>query len=126
MSNSNFSNPTGYINTNNYSTAKDLGRLSSVIVRYYEIVKLTDLEKATIQVEGKNKRSVGISTTNLMLKENRNIKGLKTGFTFASGECLVLYYDFGNDEKLITIVLNASDRFRESRELYNLIVKAFN
>lgn len=126
MRNSMFSNTTGFINTNNYSTAYDLGLLSSALIRNEKIIKITDSLERKISIEGVNKRDVRVFTTNVMLKENPNIKGLKTGFTYASGECLIVYYDYGNSEKLITIVLNSKDRFADSRLLYSLIIQAYN
>jgi D-alanyl-D-alanine carboxypeptidase (penicillin-binding protein 5/6) len=123
LKNSKFSNPTGYINEGNYSSAYDLGILTSVFVRDASLVSITDLSSANIKYSGGNKR---VFSTNLMLGENKNIKGLKTGFTYASGECLVLYYDYGNNEKLITIVLNSPDRFGESRKIFDNVIKEFN
>jgi D-alanyl-D-alanine carboxypeptidase len=123
LKNSKFSNPTGYINEGNYSSAYDLGILASVFVRDSNLVSITDMKNATVKY---SRGSANISSTNVMLGENKNIKGLKTGFTYASGECLVLYYDYGNDEKLITIVLNSPDRFKESREIFNNVISEFN
>lgn len=127
MNSTNFSNTSGYINDNNYSTASDLGKLASVATRYSDIVKTTDLSSEVVKINRGGKIiNIPISSTNLMLAENSAIKGLKTGFTYQSGECLILYYDFGGSEKLISIVLNAQDRFKQSRELHRLIVNAYN
>lgn len=123
MNNSNFSNPSGYFNDNNYSTAFDLGKLSSIVIRNKKILEITDSSRSVIAISGKKKM---INSTNVMLSENKYIKGLKTGFTYASGECLILFYDYGNNEKLITIVLDSPNRFNESREIYKKIIKEFN
>lgn len=123
LKNSKFSNPTGYINEGNYSSAYDLGIVASVFVRDSNLVSITDMSRANVKY---SEGSVKVTSTNVMLGENKNIKGLKTGFTYASGECLVLYYDYGNDEKLITIVLNSPDRFKESREIFNNVISEFN
>lgn len=126
MKNSNFSNPTGFVNENNYSTSYDLGLISSAFVRNIELVSISDKTKERIDINGKAKRSVIVNATNIMLLENKNIKGLKTGFTYAAGECLVLYYDFGGSNKMITVVLGSKDRFKDSRLLYNYIIESYN
>lgn len=125
MENSRFNNPTGFIDNGNYSTASDVGRLASAFVRYEELLKITDKTKATVSIEGVAPRKLNITSTNILLSEIKELSGLKTGFTYKAGECLVLYYDFNGDNKLITVVLNSPDRFADSKVLMELVQEAF-
>lgn len=126
MQNTHFSNTNGLLNTDNYSTAKELGLLSSVFIKNQELVDITSSKSARIDIKGVNPRFVTVYSTNELLSQNKNAKGLKTGFTYQSGECLVMYYKVSEEDQLITVVLNSTDRFGESKKLYEMINQAFD
>lgn len=126
MRNTNFSNPTGFINTNNYSTAYDLGILSSVFINNSDLVSITSRKSENIKILGTNKRKIDVFATNILLNQHKYVKGLKTGFTYQSGECLVTYFKANEQDQLVTIVLNSPSRFNETSLLYQLINEAFD
>jgi len=125
MTSTHFSNPTGFIDPDNYSTAKDLAILANTAIQTKVITDITEMKSATVKIKGLNPRNVTVYTTNQLLYSNKNVKGLKTGFTYKSGQCLISYFDISKTDKLIIVILNSSDRFGESNQLYNLIEKGF-
>ena len=125
MVNTHYSNPTGFIDADNFSTAKDLGILANTMINISSVLDITSREYATVHIDGSSPRNVTVYTTNNLLYTNKYVKGVKTGFTYASGECLITYFDVSKNDKLITVVLNSSDRFIESNQLYNIIEKGF-
>ena len=125
MTNTRFSNPTGFVDTDNYSTAKDLAILANAVIKNKVITDITAEKYATVHIDGLSPRNVVVYTTNNLLYSNKYVKGLKTGFTYKSGQCLILYFDISKTDKLITVVLNSSDRFVESNQLYQLIENGF-
>ncbi|WP_211749822.1 D-alanyl-D-alanine carboxypeptidase family protein [Paenibacillus sp. Marseille-Q4541] len=107
----------------NYMTAKDVGKLSAHLIKQYpEILALSSLP----QVELRNK-GLYMSNTNWMLD---NVKGpyaysgadgLKTGYTKAAGYCLSGTVE-KNGQRLIAIVMGAEtqeQRFDEAKQLFD-------
>lgn len=107
----------------NYMTAKDVGKLSAYLIKQHpEILKLTSLT----QVELRNK-GLYMSNTNWMLD---NVKGpyaysgadgLKTGYTEEAGYCLSGTAQ-KNGQRFIAIVMGAEtkeQRFEEAKQLFD-------
>jgi len=103
MFNTKFADSSG-LDPGNISNAKDL------VILAKEILKRPDLIKILQTREYKD-----IKNTNELLELPGVIAG-KTGFTDEAGECLLLITD-----KLISIVLNAENRFVESEKLIKLL-----
>jgi D-alanyl-D-alanine carboxypeptidase (penicillin-binding protein 5/6) len=59
-------------------------------------------------------RKYPLNTTNELLLSGPSVRGVKTGYTQAAGECLVTLSERENRE-VITVVLGSTDRFEESR-----------
>jgi D-alanyl-D-alanine carboxypeptidase (penicillin-binding protein 5/6) len=74
-------------------------------------------ESATITSE--KGRKYPLNTTNELLLNAPSVRGVKTGYTQAAGECLVTLSEREGRE-VITVVLGSSDRFGESRNMINL------
>lgn len=90
-------------------TGLDPGNVSTA----YEMLQLTKVSlnnKLIWQILGTQKYK-NLENTNELLDLPEVIGG-KTGYTDEAGQCLILVTD-----KLITVVLNASDRFIESKKL---------
>lgn len=121
MNLSHFSNPTGLDDVGNFSTAKDLAILASVVIKYPEIINTVQLEKDVINwsnTEGLISKE--ILTTNDLLEENKYITGLKTGVTDLAGRCFIGYFVYPNGEELVTVVLNSADRFGDTTTIEKL------
>lgn len=115
MKYSHFSNPVGIDDTQNYSTARDVAILASVVRKYTEILSIVELEKEVINWSTQDGLiSKEILSTNKLFEENKYIKGLKTGITDLSGQCFAGYFIYPNGNELVTVVLNSKDRFGDT------------
>jgi D-alanyl-D-alanine carboxypeptidase (penicillin-binding protein 5/6) len=128
MYNSSFSNPAGFDDVNNYSTAKDLKKLALFAIRNKEISSRTQAIKIDVAVKDSVgiERTQSIDTTNYLLGSSPYIKGLKTGSTLEAGKCFIGYFYANDEDQLITIILNSKeDRFDQTQELVKIVNEAF-
>lgn len=122
LENTHFTNPSGVINPDHYTTAADLTILareaiSNAIIRRIVVTKSTTISS----VDGEN--SYELESTNKLLGLE-GVKGLKTGWTPESGECLVTLVERNGHPILITL-LDSKDRFGESKQLIDWAYKNF-
>jgi D-alanyl-D-alanine carboxypeptidase (penicillin-binding protein 5/6) len=95
---------TSGLDPGNVSTPYELVKIVEEVLKNPTLVKILGTEKY------KN-----LKNTNELLDLPNVIAG-KTGYTDEAGQCLVLI-----TKKLITVVLNAEDRFEESKKLIELL-----
>lgn len=129
MFDTSFSNSTGYDHINNYSTAKDLKKLAIYSLKSEKIMETVKIPRQNISVVKSNGtvEEFKLETTNLLLGSSPVIKGLKTGYTADAGQCFIGYFEGEGDDKLITIILGASeDRFEETLDLFDSLNIAFS
>lgn len=122
MTNTRFTNPTGREGDGfQYSTARDLLILARYAMKNktfadvvstveYEILKTNDHEYYFLQNE-----------TNL-LTSYPGVKGIKTGFTWEAGMCLVTYLEYDGHE-IISVILNSQNRRDEMKKLLDYSLK---
>lgn len=126
LSNTNFSNPIGLDQENNYSSSYDIAQLSKYIYQNQFIkhaAKLKELEVKSVSGEYVHNLE---STNELLENEYLNIKGLKTGKTEQAGLCLVAIAENDTENEIITIVLDSPARFEETKILVDWIFRAYN
>jgi D-alanyl-D-alanine carboxypeptidase len=63
-------------------------------------------------------------STNKLLK-NKLFKGVKTGYTYLAGQCLVSLASLPHGEEVVTIILGSGDRFGETSKLLSWIMSSF-
>jgi serine-type D-Ala-D-Ala carboxypeptidase (penicillin-binding protein 5/6) len=124
LTNTHFSNPIGYDDTENYSTAYDLSILGRYAYRKSFVrhaVATKDMSITSINGDITH----NLENTNELLDSYLNVKGLKTGHTKGAGLCLaaISENEFGND--ILTIILNSPDRFKETKILTDWIFRSF-
>lgn len=56
-------------------------------------------------------------TTNQLLGNFQNVKGLKTGFTYLAGQCFVAFSQTDDGQEVLTVILGSTDRFGETKKL---------
>lgn len=118
-----FSNPSGLINPNHYTTAKDLTIVAKEAIASALIRKIVAIKQLEISdVSGKHKYSL-VSTNQLLGLEG--VKGLKTGWTPESKEVLVSFVE-RDGHTIIVTVLNSDDRFGESKHLIDWVYNNFS
>lgn len=114
MDNSHFLNVTGLPKDGHYSTAEDLAILSREMIKnfpeYYKYYSMKDFTYNNIFQK----------TRNRLLFTDKEVDGLKTGFTNKAGYCYISSA-VRNDRRLITVVLGADKpvkRFDDAKILF--------
>ena len=119
LKNTRFLNPSGLDDRrgNNASTAYEVARLVDYALEKPLIWENLRIQKATVfSTDEKIKHN--LKSTNLLLGKMKNIIGGKTGLTNRAGQCLALVIaDPDNNHKIISVVLDADDRFLETEKL---------
>ena len=118
--NSNFITPHGLDNENHFTTAYDLALLTNYSLKNPDFKKIVSTKTTTIFY---NNSSCEISNTNELLGVLDGVYGVKTGFTFEAGRCLVSACKRNNLD-IIVVVLGAdtkSIRTKDSKNLINYI-----
>ncbi len=115
MKHTHFVNSTGLPDPKHYSTAEDLARLASAIIRdfpkYYQLYSQKDFTYNNIKQANRNR----------LLWTDPTVDGVKTGHTDSAGYCLITSAKRG-EHRLLSVVLGAkSERARavESQKLLN-------
>lgn len=124
LKNSNFITPHGLDDKNHYSTAYDLAILTDYALQNDTFRKIVSTKSKTIVLNG---TSTNINNTNELLGNFDGIYGVKTGFTFGAGRCLISAYK--NDTfDIIIVVLGANSksiRAKDTKTVINYINKNF-
>ena len=106
MSNSNFKNPHGLTVTGQYSTARDMGRLARAAYYHRTIRSITRIKSLPFRFA--NGKRTTFNNTNKLLHRSRYCNGLKTGYTSASGRCLISSGKNGHKEVIVVILGSTS------------------
>lgn len=119
MKNSNFLNVTGLPKDNHYSTAEDLGILARHMIKdfpeYYKYYSMKDFTYNNIWQKSRNR----------LLASNKEVDGLKTGFTNSAGYCYISSA-VRNNRRLITVVLGADKPYKRFEDAKNLFSYGFS
>lgn len=126
MTQTKFVNATGLDgDIENTSTAYDLAILSRYALQYPLLRQYAATKELTItSTEGATTHK--LETTNELLGSYLDLKGLKTGYTIKAGECFIAVKDTENGNEILTIVLNATDRFKDTKLLLDWVLHAYN
>src|SRR5690606_37799615 len=104
-----FTNPSGLEGDGNqYSTAYDLLVITRYALQNPEFAKIVSTYEHEIAETSTNKYYHLFNDTNL-LTTYPGVKGVKTGFTYEAGMCLVTYLEYGG-HKIIAVLLNSQNR----------------
>ncbi|MCX6816867.1 MAG: D-alanyl-D-alanine carboxypeptidase [Candidatus Beckwithbacteria bacterium] len=110
-----FINPIGLDNYNHYTTVHDLSLLAAVALQNPEFSKIVSTISITV-TDTDNTVIHELKNVNQLLGQIPGLAGVKTGLTQLAGECLVGYVQ-RNGHRIITVILDSSDRFGDSRSL---------
>lgn len=116
--NTKFSDPTGLSDDGDYTTVKDLARLSSIAMKnetFQEIVSTK--EKTITNISGR--KTYTLNNLNRLLEVD-GVDGIKTGYTDIAGGVLTTSKS-ENGHKLIIVVMSSEDRFLDTQNLLSLI-----
>ena len=113
LTNSNFENPHGLASDNHYTTAKDLATLSAYAVKNPTFRSICSMHSATIS---SNEQTRTVSNHNKLLSIYDGAYGVKTGFTKATGRCLVSAAERDN-MNLVAVTLDAPNDWEDHRRM---------
>lgn len=127
--NTNFVNPNGIQDKNHYSTAYDLALIGKYALKFPDIKRIAMVKQYTLPTTNKYDKTDRIfNATNGLINDdvlNKNYyeyaTGLKTGYTDASGYCIVSTAK-KDDKELIAVILNSdsiSKRYSDCKTLFN-------
>ena len=117
LKNSHFITPHGLDNPNHYTTAYDLAILTDYALKNPKFLEIVSTKTHTIYL---NNIPRTISNTNELLGNTQGVYGVKTGFTFEAGRCLVSACKRNNLD-IIVIVLGAATKRIRTNDSINLI-----
>jgi D-alanyl-D-alanine carboxypeptidase (penicillin-binding protein 5/6) len=116
-----FTNSIGHDENGHYSTATDLVKLSRIVLSNPLIAEI--VAKPTYTATSESGKKYYLSNTNILLGGNTFV-GVKTGTTYAAGQCLISLYKEGEKE-IIGVVLGSSDRFYETKGIIDWTKRNF-
>jgi serine-type D-Ala-D-Ala carboxypeptidase (penicillin-binding protein 5/6) len=113
LKNTHFENPAGIDDPENYSSSRDLARMTREAMKYPEFRRIVAEPEATISTQD---RQIDIVNTNLLVVPNSGYDygpatGIKTGTSPQAGACLVASAESG-DESYIAVILDAAGDFQ--------------
>ncbi len=121
MNNSFFKNPSGLTEDGHYSCAYDMALLGSYAVKNSVFSDICSQKSLKVSFGTPEKTRVLYNHNKLLSKYNGTF-GIKTGFTKASGRCLVSAVK-RNGVTLVCVTLNAYDDWNDHEKLYNYSFK---
>lgn len=122
LTNTNFVTPHGLDDPNHYTTAYDLALLTDYALKNQTFKQIVSTKLYTISFNGAPRE---ISNTNELLGNSNGVYGVKTGFTFEAGRCLVSSCK-RNDLDIIVVVLGADTKKIRTKDSINLINYIFD
>lgn len=117
MNASHFSNPMGFDDPMNYSTAHDLFILARYILSNKPFLR-DAIARESFEFTAKSGRYHQVDTTNALFKSFLKIRGMKTGTTEGAGASFMGLAENERGADLIAIVLASPDRFQEVKTLF--------
>ncbi len=121
LQNTHFVTPNGLDDENHYTSAYDLAILTDYALKNDTFKKIVSTKNCNILVNGISRN---ISNTNELLGNTEGVYGVKTGFTFNAGRCLVSSCKRNNMD-IIVVVLGADTKRNRTKDSYNLINYVF-
>ncbi len=113
----NFNNPSGLKDEGNEATARAVAKMGILALHNQTIEQLVGT--GTSSITSTSGRAIPLEPTNKLLQTGQ-YKGIKTGYTLASGQCFIGLTNVQGHE-VVTVVLNSPDRFGETQQLVNWI-----
>ncbi len=117
MMNTSFKNPSGLTEEGHYSCAYDMALLGSYAIKNFVFRSICSLPKCAVTI-GNPGYETTLYNHNKLLSRYDGAFGIKTGFTKASGRCLVSAVDRGG-VMLVAVTLNAYDDWNDHIKLYD-------
>lgn len=121
LTNTNFVTPHGLDNSNHYTTALELAKLTDYALKNKKFASIVNTKNYTVYI---NEYPKQLNNTNELLGNMEGVNGVKTGFTNGAGRCLVTSCT-RNDKQIITVVLGDDTKKMRTTDSIKLIEYAF-
>lgn len=115
LSDTHFANPHGLGDENHYTTAYDFALLASFAMKNPDFAKIVSTLNYNVELNDGSCRKAVVNH-NKLLRTYDGACGVKTGFTKASGRCLVSSAE-KNGVLLVAVTLNAPDDWRDHKAM---------
>lgn len=123
LSNTNFENPAGFDSPAHYSSASDLSKITEESLKNPQLLRIFATKETSIV--SLDKRYIhNLVNLNKLLSQVSGVLGVKTGYTQAAKENLVILIERDGHRALI-VVLGSDDRFGESVKLIDWVYTNF-
>ena len=116
LSDTHFENPHGLDGESHYTTAYELGVIASYALQNDLFARVAKTKNYTFAGDGITRT---LTNHNRMLVSYSGAVGVKTGFTKATGRCLVSAVE-RNGRMLIAVTLDAPDDWNDHEKLYDM------
>jgi serine-type D-Ala-D-Ala carboxypeptidase (penicillin-binding protein 5/6) len=113
---SRFSSPDGFEDRGNHSCAADLAALGRAVLREPRLARVVRRSSAVLPFPIKARRLYLYNHNPLLRQGYRGTTGIKTGFTNASGRCIVATAKRGG-VSLGVVLLHSPDTAKQARQL---------
>lgn len=124
LSNTTFTNPSGFDDFNHHSTARDMVRAADAAMKFPLFAEIVTKKRDIVSSED-GKIVHRLESTNELLGEVDGVLGVKTGWTEEAQENLVTFYSKDGRNIMIT-VLGSQDRFGDTKEIIDWINKNYS
>lgn len=114
MTDSNFINPHGLPAEGQYSTARDIAIAAFEAYQNPDIRRM--VESKTYDFVFNDGRIYVLQNTNRLLRELEGCNGMKTGFTFAAGNCLVSSISVNGEDRISVVLKSARPQVTQDSE----------
>ncbi len=122
--NSNFTNPHGLSDENHYTTALDLAKITAYAMKNQKFREIVSTYKKSIPWKDHD-YDRQLVNHNKFLNMYDGCIGVKTGFTKATGRCLVTAVE-RDGLTLICVTLNAPDDWNDHKALYDRVFSEYS
>lgn len=124
MNNSHFVTPNGLDDDQHYSTAYDMAVLTNYALNNKVFTEIVGTKNTSISWNG-NPRE--ISNTNELLGNYNGVYGVKTGFTFGAGRCLISACKRDGLDVIVVVLgaNNKKDRTNDSVKILNYVNSSY-
>ncbi len=123
LKNTHFSNPAGLDSDSQYSTARDLSRLTIAALKNKDFRRIVRTKSASIATNAG--AQFDLRNTNELLQKDDRVFGVKTGTTSGAGECLIVLFEEKKREYLL-VLLGSNNRYTDSLSVLKAVRDALS
>lgn len=123
LSHSQFGNPSGIDQLQQFVTAKDLSILAKEVMKDRLLAEIVGTQSEVIQ---NNTQTIAhqLRNTNALLSDNLGVIGVKTGTTGLAGEVLITEV-VQNGQDIVIVVMGSQDRYADTRNILQWVLSHY-